>query len=80
MHAVAEEGVPMRQIADALAERLNLPARSTTAAQLAAEIPFVGGFLAADLTASSELTRELLGWTPTGPTLLEDIEAGHYDR
>lgn len=80
LHAVAEEGVPMRQVAEALAERLNLPARSATAEQLAAELPFVGGFLGADVTASSALTRKLLGWAPTGPTLLEDITAGHYDR
>ena len=36
-------------------------------------------FLAADIPASSAATRELLGWEPTGPTLLEDIAAGHYD-
>jgi nucleoside-diphosphate-sugar epimerase len=80
LHAVAEEGVALRQVAEALAQRLDLPARSASAEQLAEEIPFVGGFLGVDITASSQLSRELLGWTPTGPTLLEDIAAGHYDR
>jgi nucleoside-diphosphate-sugar epimerase len=80
LHAVAEQGVPFRQVAEALAERLDVPATSAAAEQLAEEIPFVGGFLGLDVTASSQLTRELLGWTPVGPTLLEDIAAGHYDR
>jgi hypothetical protein len=39
---------------------------------------FVAGFFAMTMTASSERTRALLGWTPTGPTLVEDIEAGAY--
>ncbi|WP_201761199.1 MULTISPECIES: hypothetical protein [unclassified Nonomuraea] len=37
-------------------------------------------FLSADIPATSTITRELLGWRPTGPTLLEDIAAGHYDQ
>ncbi len=80
VHAVAEDGVQWRQIAAVLAKRLGLPATSAPAEQLAEEIPFVGGFLGVDVTASSQLTRELLGWSPTGPTLLDDITAGHYDR
>lgn len=80
LHAAAEEGVPIRQIAEALAGRLGVPAKSAPAQQIADEIPFVGQFLAADIPASSQLTRELLGWQPTGPTLIEDIAAGHYDQ
>jgi len=80
VHAAAEEGVPVRDIMAALAERLGLPTRSVPARTLAEDLPFIGGFLAADIPASSSLTRELLGWEPTGPTLLEDIAAGHYDR
>jgi len=80
LHAVAEDGVPLRQVAEALAERLDVPATSAAAEQLAEEVPFVGRFLGLDVTASSQLTRELLDWNPTGPTLLEDIAAGHYDR
>lgn len=80
LHAAAEEGVPVRQIAEALAERLGVPARSAPAHQIAEELPFVGRFFVADIPATSQITRDLLGWQPTGPTLLEDIVAGHYDR
>lgn len=41
---------------------------------------FVGHFFAQTMTASSERTRSLLGWTPTGPTLIEDIAAGAYTQ
>ena len=80
LHAVAEEGVPVRLIAEALAERLRIPARPAPADEVADELPFVGRVLAADIPATSQITRDLLGWRPTGPTLLEDISAGHYDH
>jgi nucleoside-diphosphate-sugar epimerase len=80
LHGAAEEGVPVRQIIEALAARLGVPAESVPAEVLAEELPYIGSFLAADIPATSDLTRQLLGWEPTGPTLLEDIAAGHYDR
>lgn len=80
LHVVGEEGVPLRQVAEALATRLELPATSMSAERLATEIPFVGRFLAVDAPAASRLTRERFGWTPVGPTLLDDIAAGYYDR
>ncbi|MEV4355369.1 SDR family oxidoreductase [Nonomuraea sp. NPDC049625] len=80
LHVAAEEGVPVRRIAEALADRLGVPAKPAPAEQIADEIPFIGGFLAADFPTTSTITRELLGWRPTGPTLLEDIAAGHYDQ
>lgn len=80
LHATAEEGVPVREIAEALARRLDVPAKSAPAEQIADEILFVGRFLAGDFPATSDITRDLLGWQPTGPTLLEDIAAGHYDQ
>lgn len=80
LHATAEEGVPVRRIAEALADRLGVPTKSAPAQQLAEEIPFVGRFLAVDAPASSTITRDLLGWQPTGPALLDDIAAGHYDQ
>lgn len=70
----------LRQIAEALANRFGLPAVSVAAQQVAAEIPFVGGFIGVDAPASSQLTRERFDWTPVGPTLLDDIAAGYYDR
>lgn len=80
LHVAAEEAVPVRDIAEALAVRLDVPAKSVPARQIADEIPFIGGFVGADLPASSAITRERLGWNPTGPTLLDDIHAGHYDQ
>ncbi|MGH3321134.1 MAG: SDR family oxidoreductase [Streptosporangiaceae bacterium] len=80
LHVTAEEGVAFRQIAEALASRLGVPAASAPAEQVAEEIPYVGRFVGADIPATSTITRDLLGWRPTGPMLLEDIAAGHYDQ
>ena len=80
LHVVGEEGVPLRQVAEALGERLGLPAKSMPAEHAAAEIPFVGRYLGVDAPASSQLTQKRFGWSPVGPTLLDDIMAGHYDR
>ncbi|HEY4459109.1 MAG TPA: SDR family oxidoreductase [Pseudonocardiaceae bacterium] len=79
LHAVAEEGVPTREIAEAIGANLDLPVGSITAEQSVERIgEFVGRFYGVDLRASSKLTRDLLDWTPTGPTLVEDIKAGGY--
>ena len=81
LHAVAEEGVPTRAIAEALGRALDLPVASV-APEVAVDRlgGFIGGFFGMDARASSAATRELLGWTPTGPTLLEDIAAGAYTQ
>jgi nucleoside-diphosphate-sugar epimerase len=78
LHAVAEEGVAMRDIAEAISRRFELPATAIPPEEAAARFGFIGQFVGLDMPASSEITRELLGWAPTGPTLLEDIEAGAY--
>ena len=79
LHAVAEEGVPSREIAEAIGANLDVPVGSITAEQSVERIgEFVGRFFGVDLRASSVLTRDLLDWTPTGPTLIEDIKAGGY--
>jgi nucleoside-diphosphate-sugar epimerase len=78
LHAVAEEGVPTRTIAEALGRAYGLPVRSIGAGEVADHFGWVGSFYAMDLTATSAATRELLDWTPTGPTLIEDIDAGAY--
>jgi nucleoside-diphosphate-sugar epimerase len=80
LHAVAEGGVRIRDVADVLAARMELPTVSVTAEELAAELPFVGMFLGVDVLATNDTTRELLGWEPTGPSLLDDVRAGFYDR
>jgi nucleoside-diphosphate-sugar epimerase len=78
VHAVAEEGVPTRAIAEAIGHGLGLPVESVAPEQAAEHFGWIGAFFAADLPVSSNLTRERLGWEPTGPTLLEDLAAGHY--
>jgi hypothetical protein len=61
-----------------LGRGLNVPIRSIAAADAATEFGWLGNFLGMDLTASSALTRERLGWHPTGPGLIEDLEAMDY--
>lgn len=73
-HANAEEGVPFRAIAEAIGQALNLPVESRPAEHFGA----LAGFAAADSPASSARTRELTGWTPTGPTLLADLATPGY--
>ncbi|GAA2740034.1 SDR family oxidoreductase [Terrabacter aerolatus] len=80
LHGVAEEGVSFRDIAEAIGRQLDVPVRSIEPADAAAHFGWLGGFIGLDSVASSAATRDLLGWQPTGPTLLEDLDAGHYTR
>ena len=73
-HAVAEEGVSQRDIVEVLGRRLNLPVKSLTAEEAPAYFGWLAMFAAHDLPASSEQTRRRLGWQPTGPRLLSDLE------
>lgn len=75
LHAVGDEGVRVRDVADAIGRGLGLPAESRPAEEFGMPL---GALLSTDMPASSALTRELLGWTPTGPGLIADIEEGHY--
>jgi nucleoside-diphosphate-sugar epimerase len=74
LHAVGDEGVPVRDIAEVIARHLNLP----TASVPAEDFGFLGYILAIDQPASAALTRELLGWRPVQPGLIEDMDKGHY--
>jgi len=76
-HAVAEEGVPMRAIAETIGRRLGLPAVSIAPEDAAAHFGWLGAFAVLDLPASSALTRQRLGWRPTGPGLIADLEQMH---
>jgi len=75
LNAVGDEGVPVRQIAEAIGRHLNLPARSLPADEFGGMLV---PLLSTDMPASSTITQELLGWQPTHPGLIEDIEQGHY--
>jgi nucleoside-diphosphate-sugar epimerase len=74
LHAVGEEGVPMREVAEVIARKTGLPAAPVDPAQLGV----FGALLGGDQPASSTATQQLVGWKPTGPTLLDDLEAGYY--
>ena len=78
LHAVGEEGVTTRQIAEAIGRGLNLPVAAIAPDDVAGHFGWIGGFFGMDIPASSALTQELLGWTPSGPTLIEDLDAGAY--
>ncbi|MDX1893355.1 SDR family oxidoreductase [Mycolicibacterium sp. 050158] len=78
LHAVADEGVPMRDIAATIGRHLDIPASPITPEDAGAHFGWLAGFLALDVPASSALTRSLLDWHPTGPGLLEDLDQGHY--
>lgn len=77
-HAVAEEGITLRAIADVVAAGLGLPARSIPKDEAAAHFGWLALFASADLIASSMQTQRDLGWTPKGPGLLDDLQAMDY--
>jgi len=72
-HAVGESGVPMRDVAEAVGRRLDLPVVSITPDTAAAHFGFLALFAGRDAPTSSRLTRERLGWTPIGPGLVDDL-------
>lgn len=78
LHGVGEEGVTTRQIAEAIGRHLHIPVVSVSAEDAAEHFGFLGAILAMDGPASSALTRERMGWTPTHPGLIEDLDEGHY--
>lgn len=78
VHAVGEEGVQTRRIAEAIGEVLGLPTTSIDQDDAVGHFGFIGRFFGAEMTASSAATRAAYGWDPTGPTLVEDIAAGAY--
>jgi len=78
LHAVADEGVPIRDIAEVIGRHLDIPMISVAPEDAPAHFTWLAGFLGADSPASSTLTRELLGWQPTQPGLIADLDEGHY--
>jgi nucleoside-diphosphate-sugar epimerase len=78
LHAIADEGVPIRAIAEVIGRHLDLPVVAISPEKAGEHFTWLAGFLAVDSPASSALTRELLGWHPTHPGLVDDLEKGHY--
>ena len=75
LNAVGDEGVPVREIAETIGRHLNLPARPLPAGEFGGMLV---PLLSTDMPASSTITQELLGWKPTHPGLIEDLDQGHY--
>lgn len=78
LHAVGEEGVPFRDIAAVIGRHLDLPVRSVSPEEAASHFGWLAHVAPLDVPASNALTRKWVGWEPTGPELLEDLEEGHY--
>jgi nucleoside-diphosphate-sugar epimerase len=77
-HAVAEEGVAVRDIAEAISKGLKVPVVSLSPEEAQAHFGFLSMFASHDLRASSAQTRKKLGWNPTGPSLIADLERMRY--
>ncbi|MDK9342367.1 SDR family oxidoreductase [Propionibacterium freudenreichii] len=77
-HAVGETGVEFRQIAQAIGRGLGVPAVGISALRARWYFKAFAGYAMSDRPASSELTQQLLGWTPTGPGLLDDLAGPDY--
>ena len=78
LHAVADEGVPIRAVAEVIGRQLDLPVASISPADTAEHFRWLAGFLGVDSPASSAQTREATGWQPTHPGLIDDLDKGHY--
>ncbi|MFV2124598.1 SDR family oxidoreductase [Solwaraspora sp. WMMD937] len=78
LHAAADEGVPFREIAAAIARNLDVPVRSISPEEADDYFGFLGPFAQLDNPTSAAITRELLGWSPSRPGLIADLHDGHY--
>jgi nucleoside-diphosphate-sugar epimerase len=77
-HGVADQGVPAREIAQVIGRRLNMPVVSKSPEDAAGHFGWIGQFFAIDGPASSAQTQERLGWRPTQPGLISDLDNEHY--
>lgn len=78
LHAVGDEALPVRDIAAAIGRGLDLPVASIPPAEAEAHFTWLAPLLEMDAPASNALTRELIGWAPTHPGLIADLDAGFY--
>jgi nucleoside-diphosphate-sugar epimerase len=78
LHAVDDEGITFREIAEAIGRGLNLPVVSIPPTRAEAHFGFLSAHAQADNPSSSTLTQHLLGWTPVQPGLIDDLGQGHY--
>jgi nucleoside-diphosphate-sugar epimerase len=78
LHGVADEGVPIRDIAGVIARRLNVPVVAKSPEEAANHFGWLAYFLSVDNPTSSKLTQERLGWRPTQPSLIPDVDRPSY--
>jgi nucleoside-diphosphate-sugar epimerase len=78
LHAVADEGVPIREIAEVVGRQLGIPVIAVDPEDAGEHFGWLGTYLAIDSPASSALTRERMGWRPVQPGLIDDLGMGHY--
>jgi nucleoside-diphosphate-sugar epimerase len=78
LHAVADEGVAIRDIAEVIGRHLDIPVVSISPEDAGEHFTWLAGFLGLDSPASSALTRKLLAWEPTHLGLIDDLDQGHY--
>ena len=77
-HAIADEGVPVREIAEVIGRRLSLPVVAKSTEDAAGHFGWMAHFLAIDSPASSAQTQKQLGWKPTHSSLIADLDGGSY--
>jgi nucleoside-diphosphate-sugar epimerase len=77
-HAVAEEGVPVREIAEAIGRGLRVPVVAKSPEEAGEHFGWLAQFVGFDMPASSVLTQQRLGWRPTGPGLISDLDHMQY--
>lgn len=77
-HGVADEGVPIKQIAEVIGRRLNVPVVAKSPEEAADHFGWLGHFFSIDCSASSAQTQERLGWHPTQPALIPDLDRAYY--
>jgi nucleoside-diphosphate-sugar epimerase len=78
LQGVGDEGIPVKEIAEKIGEHLNVPVRSIADEDVEKHFGFLGRVVGTDIPASSAITQKLLGWHPTQPGLLDDIDHGHF--
>lgn len=78
LHGVGDTGIPRKVIAETIAGRLGVPARSISEDEAPRYLGFLAGFAGLDNPTSSDRTRELLGWQPSHAGWIEDVQNGHY--
>jgi nucleoside-diphosphate-sugar epimerase len=78
LHAIDDEGVPIRAVAEVIGRHLDLPVVAIAPEDAGEHFSWLATFIGMDSPASSTLTRELLGWHPTHAGLIDDLDKGHY--